>query len=152
MTMPQPSAGHDRLELLAGTWEGTEHMYPSQWDPKGGTALGRTTSRVALGGFALISDYQQERDGAVTFQGHGVYTYDPKTQLYSLSWFDSMASPPEVFTGGFAGDVLTLSHGGHMHVRLTWDLTRPGHLASLMEMSQDGTTWNKLYDAEYRRT
>jgi hypothetical protein len=38
-----------------------------------------------------------------------------------------------------------------MHVRLTWDFTEPGVLASSMEMSDDGVSWNKLFDAEYRR-
>lgn len=152
MDMPQPSAGHRRLEVLAGNWEGTETMHPSQWDPKGGEAVGRTTSRLAVGGFALISDYEQERSGTVTFSGHGVYTYDPKTEVYSLYWIDSIGSPPEVFLGRFVGDVLTLSHGGPMHVRLTWDVSDDGRLGSTMEMSDDGVTWNTLFDAEYRRT
>ena len=153
MGMPTPSAGHQKLELLAGRWEGDERMYPSQWDPKGGVARGTTNSRIALGGFALISDYEQERDGVITFSGHGVYTYDPESELYSLFWFDSMGSPPEVFVGQFTGDVLTLSHSGPpMHVRLTWDLTQSGKLASKMEMSDDGVSWNKLFDAECRRT
>lgn len=152
MDMPTPSAGHRRLERLAGTWEGTENMHPSQWDPKGGAAFGRTTSRVAVGGFALVSDYEQERDGKITFSGHGVYTYDPGKQVYVLYWLDSTGSPPEVFTGAFTDDVLTLGHAGPpMHVRLTWDLTTAGRLASRMEMSEDGIAWNTLFDAEYRR-
>ena len=152
MDMPQPSTGHRKLELLVGRWEGNENMYPSQWDPKGGTAFGRTTSRLGLGGFALISDYEQERDGAIAFSGHGIYTYDVESEQYSLFWVDSMGSRPEVFAGGFTGDVLTLSHAGPpMHVRLMWDLTEPGVLASSMEMSDDGVTWNRLFDAEYRR-
>ncbi len=153
MPMPTPSAGHRRLEMLVGRWEGIETMHPSQWDPTGGRAVGRTTSRLALNGLALISDYEQERDGAITFSGHGVYTYDPETDRYSLFWFDSMGSPPEVFRGGFTGDVLTLSHGGPpMHVRLTWDLARSGRMGSRMEMSDDGITWRTLFDAEYRRS
>jgi hypothetical protein len=152
MDMPRPSAGHEKLELLVGEWEGNENMYPSQWDPKGGVAVGRTRSRMALSGFALISDYEQERDGVITFSGHGVYTYDPKKDLYSLFWFDSMGSPLEVFEGGFTGDVLTLAHGAPMHARLTWDLSAPGLMRSSMEMSDDGTNWKTLFDAEYRRT
>jgi hypothetical protein len=152
MDMPKPSAGHKRLELLAGTWEGKETMYPSQWDPKGGVAVGRNKSHMALDGFALINDYEQERDGVITFSGHGIYTFDPKKEQYSLYWLDSMGSPLEVFLGGFAGDVLTLGHGAPpFHVRLTWDMTQSGLMASKMEMSEDGTTWKKLFDAEYRR-
>jgi hypothetical protein len=85
MEMPKPSAGHRKLERLAGCWEGNEQMEPSPWDPNGGAALGRITGRMALNGFAFIFDYEQERNGAITFTGHGVYTYDPKVDLYTLS-------------------------------------------------------------------
>jgi len=140
------------LEKLAGSWEGEETMHPSQWDPTGGVAVGRNESRIGLGGFVLITDYEQERDGVITFTGHGVYTYDPGVNGYRLHWFDCMGTPPEVFTGGFDGEVLTLAHGGPgMHARLTYDLTGPGTLRSRMEMSQDGTSWNTLFEAVYRR-
>ena len=76
-------------------------MHPSQWDPKGGIAIGRTKSRLALNGFALISDYEQERDGVITFTGHGVLSFEPTKELYALHWFDCMGSPPEVFLGRF---------------------------------------------------
>ena len=152
MEMPQLSAGHAKLEILAGHWEGEETMHPSQWDPKGGTAVGRTKGRIALNGFALISDYEQERDGVITFSGHGVYTFEPKSELFTLHWFDCMGTPPEVFEGSFDGDVLTLAHGGPgMHARLTHDLTDPQQLVSAMEMSQDGVAWNRLFDGRYKR-
>jgi hypothetical protein len=68
--------------------------------------------RLSLGGFVLLTDYEQERHAAIAFAGHGVYTYDPKEDRYSLHWFDCIGSPPEVFAGGFDGDVLTVAHGG----------------------------------------
>lgn len=152
MDMPEPSPGHLRLEKLAGSWEGEETMHPSQWDPKGGVATGRNRHTLSLGGFALLTDYEQERGGTVTFAGHGVYTYDPSEDRYTLHWFDSIGSPPEVFTGGFDGDVLTLSHGGPgMHARLTYDLSTPGAMKAMMEMSSDGEAWNVLFEATYRR-
>lgn len=152
MDMPKPTPGHQKLERLAGTWQGTETMYPSQWDPKGGTATGRNESRIAVGGFALVTDYRQERDGAVTFEGHGVMTYDPKRAVYVLHWFDSMGSPPEVFEGDFAGDVLTVSHGGPgMHARLVYDVSQDGVLKSRMDMSQDGEEWATFFDSDYQR-
>lgn len=152
MEMPNPSPGHLSLKKLEGNWEGEETMFPSQWDPKGGTAIGRTQGRLALGGFSLISDYEQEREGVITFAGHGVWSFEPKTGLYTLHWFDSMGSPPEVFTGGFEGERLTVAHGGPgMHARLTWDLADPKRLLSKMEMSQDGITWNTLFEGRYER-
>ncbi len=152
MEMPKPTPGHLRLEKLAGHWEGEEKMHPSQWDPKGGIAVGRTKSRLALNGFALISDYEQERDGVITFTGHGVLSFEPTKELYALHWFDCMGSPPEVFVGRFDGDILTVAHGGPgMHARQTYDLTDPQHMLRRMEMSQDGAIWNTLFDGRYKR-
>ena len=152
MNVPTPSGGHRLLEKLSGTWEGEESMHPSQWDPQGGVAIGRNRNRVTLGGFALVSDYEQERDGAITFTGHGVYTYSPGEDRFSLHWFDSMGTPPEVFEGGFDGDVLTLAHGGPgMHARMTYDLSAAGTMKGMMEMSPDGATWKLLFEAGYRR-
>ena len=153
MNMPTPSAGHLLLERLSGSWEGEETMYPSQWDPNGGIAIGRNRHVLSLGGFTLLSDYEQERDDATTFTGHGVYTYAPTEDRYYLHWFDCMGSPPEVFIGGFDGDVLTLSHGGPgMHARMRYDLSTPGVMKGKMEMSPDGTEWKVLFEAVYRRT
>ncbi len=153
MNMPKPSDGHLLLEKLSGTWEGEETMYPSQWDPQGGAAIGRNRNRVSLGGFALVSDYEQERDGAITFTGHGVYTYSPTEDRVSLHWFDSMGSPPEVFKGRLEGDVLILAHGGPgMHARMTYDLSTAGLMKGMMEMSSDGVAWEVLFEAVYRRT
>jgi len=151
MEMPRPTDQHRRLETLAGHWTGQETMFPSPWDPKGGTATGRNDMRIALDGFALITDYEQERDGITTFRGHGVMTWDGKNDRYVLYWLDSMGSPLEVFTGNFEGDVLTVGHGGPMHARLIYDLTRPGILRSSMEMSQDGEAWGKFFTCDYVR-
>ncbi len=153
MDMPKPTDQHTRLQELLGQWHGTETMHPSQWDPQGGTATGRTNSRLALNGFAVISDYEQERDGVVTFTGHGVMTYDTKEACYVLHWFDCMGSPPEVFKGAFDGDVLTVAHGGPgMHARLTYDLSQKKRMTSRMEMSSDGKEWKILFDGSYEKT
>ena len=152
MNMPTPSDGHRLLARLVGEWEGEETMHPSQWDPNGGVATGRNHNRLGLGGFAVLSDYEQERGGVITFTGHGVYTYSPDSDEYTLHWFDCMGSPPEVFVGGFDGDVLTLAHGGPgMHARMTSDFSVQGLMKARMEMSSDGTEWKTLFDATYRR-
>jgi hypothetical protein len=105
-----------------------------------------------LNGFALVADYEQTREGAVTFAGHGVYTYDPSTDRYTLHWLDSIGSPMEVFTGGFDSDGFTMSHGGPgMHARLRWDFDSPEQMRWSMQMSGDGKQWNTLFDAVYRR-
>jgi len=86
MDMPKPTPGHAKLEKLDGRWEGEETMSPSQWDPKGGVATGRSNGRVALDGFALVTEYEQERAGAITFSGHGVMTFNPQTSRYGSAW------------------------------------------------------------------
>jgi hypothetical protein len=138
---------------MAGNWQGEEKMHPSPWEPKGGTAVARLKSRLDLSGFALITDYEQERGGVITFTGHSVMTYNAKDDLYSLHWFDCMGSLPEVFTGRFRGDVLVVEHGGPgMHARLTYDLSNPRQMRSKMEMSQDGVHWNTLFEGSYTRS
>jgi Protein of unknown function (DUF1579) len=152
MDMPKPTDHHLKLKKLAGQWQGEETMYPSDWDPKGGKATGRMNSRHGLDGFALISDYEQERNGATTYTGHSVFTYNPKESVYIVHWFDSMGSPPEVFRGTFNGEVLTIAHGGPgMHARLTYDLSQEKRLKMRMEMSKDGKEWKALFDGEYAR-
>ncbi len=150
--MPKPTPGHSKLDKLAGSWVGEEKMHPSPWDPEGGIAVGRRKGRLALNGFALILDYEQERDGAITFAGHGVVTFDAGEEIYALHWFDCMGSPPEVFRGRFDGDLFSLAHGGPgMHARLTYDLSDPAEMLAKMEMSRDGAAWSTFFDGRYRR-
>jgi hypothetical protein len=150
--MPKPTEHHDKLRRLVGRWTGTETMHPSQWDPNGGTATGRNDCRMALDGFAVITDYEQERDGVITFRGHGVTTYSPTEACYILYWFDSLGSPAEVFKGDFDGDVLTVSHGGHMNARLVYDFSQAGIMRSRMYMSEDGDAWATLFECDYERS
>lgn len=104
--MPTPGAGYKKLEKIAGNWEGEETMYPSPWDARGGKAIGRIKRRVALNGFAVINDYEQERDGKITSTGHGVFTGQPGDDTYTPVWIDCIGAPPEIFTGKFDGDIL----------------------------------------------
>ena len=90
--------------------------------------------------------------GAITFTGHGVYTYDLKEDRYSLHWFDCMGSPPEVFVGKFERDVLTVSHGGPgMHARMTYDVSASETMKAMMEMSPDGEDWKIVFEAIYKK-
>lgn len=96
MQMPVPGPEHQRLfQALAGDFTSVETMWPSPYMAQATTRHGRTHNRVGVGGLFLINDYEQLTDGNVTFQGHGLYGFDPKTQRYSMQWFDA-----ESFTGG----------------------------------------------------
>src|SRR5262245_6855995 len=88
MEMPKPTPHHEKLKVLVGTWSGDETMKPSPWDAKGGSAKAVSETRLDLDGFFLISDYRQERDGRVTYRGHGVFGLDAKTNEYTMNWFD----------------------------------------------------------------
>jgi hypothetical protein len=152
MEMPKPTAEHKKLEKLAGIWKGTETMYPSGWDPKGGEAQAVTRSRVALDGFAVIGDYEQTRGGKTTFQGHAVYTWDANAKQVVLHWFDSTGQGVDEFRGGWTGDRLVLQCENAMGFwRMSWDHSKPGVVNSCMETSKDGKAWAKLFDGKYLR-
>jgi hypothetical protein len=152
MDMPKPTQDHKRLEKLAGLWRGTEKMYPSQWDPKGGEAQATTSTRVVCAGFAVVCDYEQTRGGQRTFEGHGVYTWDPKKSQVVMHWFDSMGQGVDEFRGTWQGDKLTMTNQGPMgHMRISYTTAKPGVMTSMMETSQDGKAWSKLFEGTYRR-
>jgi hypothetical protein len=153
MDMPTPDAAHARMEAFAGNWTGDERIYPNPWDPRGGAAVGRVRNRMALDGFVLIHEYEQERHGRVTLEGHAVLRWDAGLGRYVLHWFDSMGMPPNEFHGDFDGDVLTLtSEDSRGWIRAIWDFGEPGRYSYLMEVSPDGESWQPLMEGEYRRT
>ena len=152
MEMPTPVAAHFKLEKLVGFWRGEERVHPSRWDPRGGEAVGRVRNWIALDGFVLIHEYEQERKGRVALRGHGVIRWDPSAEKYVLTWFDSMGMPPNEFRGDFEGDVLTLtSEEPQGWIRAVWDFGEQGRYSYLMESSVDGDSWSPLMEGEYLR-
>jgi hypothetical protein len=59
-----------------------------------------------------------------------------------MHWFDSMGSPAEVFKGAFNGDVLTVSHGGPMHARMTYDFSQGAAKNHVQDGNVEG--WQEL--------
>jgi len=152
MEMPKPGPGHMKLEKLVGTYEGDEIMHPSEWCPEASTGFGRQHNRLALGGFAIIGDYEHVKDGQVAYTGHGVTTYDPEANAYLLHWFDSMGGGLEIFRGTFENDVMVLTSKTPMGFnRLTWDYSDPTHVQTKMESSKDGETWSCCFESDYKR-
>lgn len=150
MEMPRPTDAHRALERLVGRWTGAETLHASPWDPKGGTAEARMTIRVGAGGFVVLGDYEQQRDGRPSFHGHAVFRYDPAEQVYALHWFDGTGHAPNVFRGGFEADVLTLTCSRPQgHERLVYDLSEPGRLITRMELSMDGRSWKVFMDGHF---
>ena len=150
--MPEKTAAHEKLTRFAGDWVGEEKMYPSPWDPKGGTALGKSSYHLVCSGFAAAFDCSQERDGQVTFEGHGVMAVDPKEGEYILHWFDSMGASREEYRGNFEGEDLILRSRNPMgHHRLVWKLGGSNKMSFHMFMSQDGAEWQPLMDGHYTK-
>jgi len=152
MEMPKPTEAHRKLSALAGRWTGKEIIPPCPWDPAGGTAVGRCDNRVSVDGFILVHDYEQQRNGAVNFRGHGVFAYDAEAKQYVLTWWDSMGVAPNVFKGDFNGNRLSMTCvDGQGHSRTTWEFRKPDEYFFRMEMSQDGQQWMTLMEGDYTR-
>ena len=79
--MPKPSHHHEKMHKLVGRWRGTETMFPSQWDPEGGTANGLNDSRLALDGFGR-SDAGAPRS-SVSARANSVWATGV---TWSISW------------------------------------------------------------------
>ena len=151
MEMPTPTDAHRRLQRLVGTWVGEELMFPSPWIPDGGTARGIVQNLSALDGLIVVQDYRQERDGAITFRGHGVFAYDPTKQKVVLHWFDSMGPTPNIYEGDWEGDVLTL----RMQVpdgwsRATFEVGPDDRYTFGMDVG-DGEQWQPMMKGTYTR-
>ena len=101
-------------------------------------------------GFAVTTDYVQTVNGEETFWGHGVYSYDAREDIYRFHWFDRMGMGPQVFSGQWEGDVLTMESVGPMgNVRMTDDYSRPGQLDSRVDLSEDGVEWKLAFRCTY---
>jgi hypothetical protein len=153
MEMPKPGDAHEKLGALVGEWAGDETLHPSPWDPVGGGAQAQVTNRWVADGFAVVQEYEQRRNGRVTFRGHGVFWFDPGRGEYVMHWWDSMGGTAGEYRGRFDGDVLMLSapmpQGGHS--RTSWTLTGPDAHTFLMEVSPDGEVWQPAMEGRYRR-
>jgi hypothetical protein len=151
--MPRPTIEHERLAALAGVWIGQERLLPSPFDAVGGKAIGRFTARLALDGFYLIADYEQERDGQVNFRGHGVYGWDQRGRCYTMHWFDSIGIEHDApGLGSWEGDTLTLVHETR-HTgssRYTY-VVAPSTYHLRLEHSPDGKDWTTILEGRYER-
>lgn len=150
--MPKPTAQHEKLTALAGDWAGDETLHPSAWAPEARQATGRFSMRMGMDGMFLVSDYEEARDGAVVFRGHGVYGYDPKRERYTMFWFDSMGGSPNETLGVWEGNTLTFSNQGeHGHARYVYTVKDANHMAFRIEGSQDGESWSRIMEGDYAR-
>jgi hypothetical protein len=138
---------------MEGDWSGDEQLHPSRWDPTGGPAFGRLRARAILDGFFVATDYVEERDGRVTYRGHGVYGWDASRERYTMYWFDNAgAGPPAPALGAWEGNVLTFeSRTPQGPCRYVYAYEADGRVQFRIQISQDGTHWTTLMEARYAR-
>jgi hypothetical protein len=153
--MPTPSPEHRKLHALAGSWTSQETIHPSPWDPNGGPARGRSECRVALDGFFVVCDYEQERDGRVAYRGHGVYGYDAPSRRWSMQWSDNMGGVPSpIVWGTWEGDVLTFQMAGPQggFNRYVYRFEKDGAYRFEIGHSRDGATWSNFMEGRFTRS
>ena len=151
MDTTTPGEAHLRLHRLAGQWGGEETLHPAPHDSEGGSATAFINNRIALGGLAVLQEYEQYRHGRPTFSGLGLFWFDSAASQYVMTWFDSTMGTPAEFRGDFEGDVLRLVNvmpqGGF--ARCTFDTGLPGEYVFVMEVSPDGETWAPAMEGAY---
>ncbi|MGH7161996.1 MAG: DUF1579 family protein [Planctomycetota bacterium] len=151
--MPRLLQEHRKLAALAGSWTGVERIHPSPWDPQGGVAKARVESRVACDGFCVVTDYVEERNGAVSYLGHGVTGFDPTLGRYLQHWTDSAGGmPAQAKSGTWDGDTLTFHGAGPAgRVRYVYLFVSPDVYELRVENSPDGAAWTSFLEGRYSR-
>jgi hypothetical protein len=151
--MPKPTPEHARLAAMAGSWTSVETMFPSPWDPNTTTRTGRSEARVAMGGFFVICDYEQSKDGHVAYRGHGVYGYDPKSKRWSMHWFDDMGGvPAQTVWGTWEGDTLTYEAVGPQGpVRYVYRFVKDGEYVFSIQACPGGGEWKPFMEGRFTR-
>jgi len=153
MEIPKPTPQHEKLRALVGSWKGDEKMQPSPWDPKGGPSKGFTEARLDLDRMWLIADYRQERDGKVTYRGHGVFGWDPKQSVYTMYWFDSIGTDPGgPARGTWEANTLRFEMATPMgRSRYEYVFQGDGRYTFAIAMSQDGKSWRSWLESTWVR-
>jgi hypothetical protein len=87
---PKPGPEHEILKMDVGTWDASVELIPGPGAAPM-TSKGVEVNALGCGGMCLITDFKGEFMPGVTFQGHGVMTWDAVKKKYVGSWTDSMS-------------------------------------------------------------
>jgi hypothetical protein len=155
MQMPTVGAEQKRFnELFTGTWRGEEKLYPSDWDPKGGTAFGTWVVHPSLDGFCAFVDYREERDGKIVYRGHGIHGWDGQEGAFLTYWFDNIGvMPKQAVRGPFEGNRYTYqSDDGPMGwSRMTYEWKDDDFTFRIDKSKDGGKTWAPMHEGRYTR-
>jgi hypothetical protein len=154
MAMPVPNDHHKKLHRLAGSWVGEEKIRESHFSPAG-TAIGRYTCRVDLDGFFVVQDYEQTRDGKISYRGHGIFGWDAHKKTSTWYWVDSLGDVPHAPSRGhWKGDTVVFESEAvdRRRGRYTYAFLGDDAYDFKIENSHDnGKTWHTFMEASYRR-
>lgn len=89
--MPKPGPEHKILAMDVGTWDAVMEMPAAPGAPPM-TSKGVEVNTIGCGGLCLITDFKGDLMPGVTFQGHGITTWDAAKKKYVGSWMDSMSA------------------------------------------------------------
>ena len=154
---PQPAPEMQKLaNLISGSWTTNEQFPPTTQFPNATNGRGTNVIRSGPGGFSLISDYHSV-NSAGDFIGHGVITWDPKSQSYTLFWTDSAYPQPALYNGKLTGDELILTRetttpeGQPLQVKQTWSKFTPRAFTFVQESSVAGGPLKREALVEFHR-
>jgi hypothetical protein len=112
--------------------------------------VSHVNNRSALDGLAVIQDYEVAMNDIVNFRGHGIFTWDPISQLYVLHWFDSMETGANVFQGSFDNKKLTMTNKSQQgYARASWEIISDKSYIYKLETSSDGNQWQAMVEGSY---
>jgi hypothetical protein len=98
-----------------------------------------------------VQDYEQRREGAVTFRGHAVMGWDAAAGEHVMHWWDSMGMAPNVFHGKWEDGALVMTHRGERGSSRSVMRVTDGTYRFQMDVSPDGEQWTTWMTGTYRR-
>ncbi len=144
------------IKMFAGTWTASQKIEPSEFMP-GGSGTGTDTVKAGPGGNSLLSDYRS-KSAMGSFSGHGIIYWEPKRQVYSSVWCDSMS--PEGCevgaTGKWEGSDLVFNSEGEMmgkkfQSKQVYTDIKPDSYTFYIDSSMDGGPMKRFLTITYTR-
>lgn len=160
MAMPMPAPAPEMTKLIkqfSGSWTITEKHYPNPMMPNGGTGKGTAVLTPGPGNLSLVEKYHSV--GAMgSFNGMGVFWWDPKVQAYRVTWCDNV-SPSGCDGSGttkwdgdkLVGTMESDTGGQKMVTRFIYSDWKPNSFVMSMEIGPDANSMQKAMVVTYTK-